>query len=94
VTLQDTLLPLTSGSLLVTQFDSGEKPILAFGIVPVAAIQGKTELTFIFDLGKDSGHSRTRHLAPTVSIRDTHRFRKYSRSPPSSAWSGKTDNRR
>ncbi len=36
--LQDTLLPLTSGSLLVAQFDSGEKPIMVFGIVPKSVV--------------------------------------------------------
>ena len=35
MTPEDTLPPVTSGSLLVAQFDFGEKPIMAFGDVPI-----------------------------------------------------------
>jgi hypothetical protein len=40
--------------------DPGKLLIMAFGSVLFVAIHGKTELTIIFDLGKNSGHSKDR----------------------------------
>jgi len=44
----DPLPPVTTGSFPVAQFKSSQKPFVAFGCVPNAAIHQKTEMTFNF----------------------------------------------
>jgi hypothetical protein len=45
------LEPFAAGSFPAFQLNPSQKPFVAFGIVPIAAIHQKAELTFIFEFG-------------------------------------------